>query len=483
MVSSNTQKETHFQNKNKLKKTHRRGSATERRGRDFQDSTKEKNAGEKKAKSSEGAKKDMNKPTKPETKGQFHGRTLLMGKKVPPRHVPLEPLYISKPYTTSGKKQIRPVDPRPKYYSTGGLERRIIKQMQEEAQKMIEKALGKVEEEKLFEQNSDFKVHKVDVRLDNPFQNLVDNSNESRETASGPQSLNTIGEELEKRLHTQVQVAYKKLLEQGVPPVAIVERMSTTLPTETSSDLDDPRIISDRKSRSLSNNSDMTSESSGGNVTDPWTSPVRECEESKKKERAQIRKEAERQLKIVERRLSELQEENYSGKEDGEVSNDSDGLEKKGDQNNSHQKSRYTYKETSGFSPGDDVFDPWESTFQGESNPPEPTGRDPWSSTPISRSAFQNYDDNYRVRNSYHSGARYFSAESYSSGMDNFEPPWTYRSHSPRYEGYRSNSLHDKQYHSSSRSPEYRYHYDRYGSPEPERRRYRSRSRSPDYRR
>ena len=76
MASSNTQKETYFQDKNKLKKSHRRGSATERRSRESQDSTKEKNAEEKKTKSSENAKKDMNKPTKPERKGQFHGRTL-----------------------------------------------------------------------------------------------------------------------------------------------------------------------------------------------------------------------------------------------------------------------------------------------------------------------------------------------------------------------------------------------------------------------
>ena len=490
---SSTQKETHFQDKNKLKKTHRRGSATGQRSRDSQHSTKEKNAEEKKIKSSEHTEKHMNKHTKPETMGLFHGRTLLMGKKVPPRHIPLEPLYISKPYTTSGKKQIRPMDPRPKYYSTGGLEKRIIKQMQEEAQKMIEKALGKAEEEEHSEQNFDFEVHKVDVELSNPFQNRVDSSKENRETASGPQSLNTIGTELEKRLHTQVQVAYKKLLEQGVAPGAIVERISTTLiPTEPSCDLNDPRIFSyksDTNSRTLSSNSDMTSESSGGNVTDPWVSPLGECEESKQNERVQLRKEAERQLKIVERRLSELQEEDYSGKEDGEVSNDSDGLEKKRDQRNKQknppQKSKHDHIENGGFtfsggSPGEDVVDPWESPFQSESNPPEPAGCDPWSSISISESAFQDYDSNNRVRNRY-SGARYFDAETNSIGGDKYEPPWAHRSHSPSYEGYRSNSSHNNQYHRSSRSPEYSYHYDRYGSPE--RRRYRSRSRSPDYRR
>ena len=428
----------------------------------------------------------MNKPTKPETLGQFHGRTLLMGKKVPPRSIPLEPLYISKPYTTSGKKQIRPMDPRSKYYSNGGLERRIIKQMQEEAQKMIEN-LGKAKAVKLPEQNSDFEVHKVDIKLENPFQILLDKSKESQETTSGSRSLNTMGAELEKRLHTQVQVAYKKLLEQGVSPEAIVEQISTTIiPTETSYDLDNPRIFSDKSDKNphaFSSNSDIMLVSSGGNVTDPWTSSVRECEESKQKERAQLRKEAERQLKIVERRLSELQEDNYSGKEDGEVFNDSDGLEKKRNQENKqndpHQKSKCTDNE-SGGNLGEDVVDPWESPFQSESIPPEPPGCDPWSSTAMSGSAYQDYVDNNRIRNRY-SGARYFGTESYSSGRDRSVPPWTYRSHSPSYEGYRSNSSRDKHYHSSSRSPEYRYHYDPYASPE--KRRYRSRSRSPDYRR
>ena len=55
-------------------------------------------------------------PTKPNTMGKFHGRTLLMGKGVPPRYIPTEPLYLIKPVTSRGTPQVIPVDPRIEFY-------------------------------------------------------------------------------------------------------------------------------------------------------------------------------------------------------------------------------------------------------------------------------------------------------------------------------------------------------------------------------
>ena len=56
--------------------------------------------------------KDTDKTTKPSTAGKFHGRTLLQGRSVPARVIPLEPLYLVKPLTSRGTLQVIPVDPR-----------------------------------------------------------------------------------------------------------------------------------------------------------------------------------------------------------------------------------------------------------------------------------------------------------------------------------------------------------------------------------
>ena len=50
--------------------------------------------------------------TKADRVKAFHGRTLLKGKEVPPRIIPLEPLYIKRPVKPSGKREIIPQDPR-----------------------------------------------------------------------------------------------------------------------------------------------------------------------------------------------------------------------------------------------------------------------------------------------------------------------------------------------------------------------------------
>ena len=60
----------------------------------------------------ESKSKDTEKTTKPSTAGKFHGRTLLQGRSVPARMIPLEPLYLVKPLTSRGTLQVIPVDPR-----------------------------------------------------------------------------------------------------------------------------------------------------------------------------------------------------------------------------------------------------------------------------------------------------------------------------------------------------------------------------------
>ena len=57
--------------------------------------------------------KQKQRRTRPDTVGQFHGRTLLCGEQVPPRIVPMEALYKTHPYKKSGALEIVPYDPRP----------------------------------------------------------------------------------------------------------------------------------------------------------------------------------------------------------------------------------------------------------------------------------------------------------------------------------------------------------------------------------
>ena len=443
----------------------RKGSGTKQRSINPKGSTKEQAIKEQR-KPSELDVKDIKKPTKPETCGQFHGRTLLMGKKVPPRRIPLEPLYISKPYTSNGKIQVHPVDPRPSYYSSGGLEKRIIKEMQNEAQRMIEKALAKTDNNEWCDESPDYEVHKVDVKLENPFQRTVDGDSDTRGKASGSQSLNTIGEELEKRLQTQVQVAYEKLLKQGMDPGSIVERISTTMiPTQTSFDLDNAR---EKINENSANSAQRTFERENR-----LASPPNQQSQYTRNYQTESHVEVEHRLKEVARPPTETRGQNCATKGHGQITHGSDKIHWQRTKRHSYQT--YIPDDRSSFSndsPKDDLIDPWASTFESDLK----ANYDPWSTSPA---AVEDRADHLRdnTRRSYYSGTRYYEAKTLSNSSNHHN--WTYRSHSPRYDSQRSHISRDEQYHGSSR--EYRGHYNRYCSPE--RTRYRSRSRSPDYRR
>lgn len=59
---------------------------------------------------------DNSRSAKPATQGQFHTRTLLMGRDVGPRHIPLRPVHLSKPLDSRGKPRVPPTDPRVPFY-------------------------------------------------------------------------------------------------------------------------------------------------------------------------------------------------------------------------------------------------------------------------------------------------------------------------------------------------------------------------------
>ena len=56
------------------------------------------------------------KPTKPDMPGKFHTRTLLKGKGVKPRYIPLDPVYGDKPFNSRGERVQLPSDPRISFY-------------------------------------------------------------------------------------------------------------------------------------------------------------------------------------------------------------------------------------------------------------------------------------------------------------------------------------------------------------------------------
>ncbi len=94
---------------------------------------------------------------KPDTKGKFQGRTLLMGENVPPRNIPLKPRVQSAQ------------DPRYEHYKSGGLETRMAKQsaMSERQVKL------KPDFRSTFADKWAFRLIPVDVQVDNP---LIDSS-------------------------------------------------------------------------------------------------------------------------------------------------------------------------------------------------------------------------------------------------------------------------------------------------------------------
>ena len=51
-----------------------------------------------------------------DVKTAFHGRTLLKGKSIPARRIPLDPLYLERPIKPSGQPETKPRDPRPSIY-------------------------------------------------------------------------------------------------------------------------------------------------------------------------------------------------------------------------------------------------------------------------------------------------------------------------------------------------------------------------------
>ena len=412
-----------------------------------------------------------NKLTKPDTAGQFHGRTLLMGKKVPSRLIPLEPLYLTKPYISSGKKQVRPVDPRPNYYTAGGLEKRIIEQMEDEAKKIIQKSSEEryTNEQKPSGNDADFKLYTIDVKLGNPYQSVA-SKHRAQQRARSSQSINTLGAELEKRINSQVQVAYKKLQSQGVIPKTVETNLSATvIPTKTVANLQDPRmLITDTHVKTNAGSiAEESSQEESTELIDPWEVSdllsLARKQPLNKIDKAQLRKEAERQLRVVERRLGELQEDDVSDKEEGEVSHDSDGSAKKIHHHHlhSHHNAKYSPKEES----SQDMVDLLGTTLQDQ---PHPTIFDPWS-TPVSMDAdyqrrIEDGTAHVRFSTSYGNGSHHNSRSDISDKVY----PRSYRSRSPGSTRRSRTPPRDRLNHSRSKSPDYRWH---------------SRSRSPDYRR
>ncbi len=367
------------------------------------------------------------KRTKPETAGKFHGRTLLWGKSVPPRHVPLQPLYLSRKYSSSGERYPRPEDPRLHYYASGGLERRLTKEKAEDLKK-----LGSGGPKKLFRVGEGlFEVYTVDVKLTNPLprsRREETDAHFSQRERSRSGSECSLGAELVKRVHTQMEVASKNMQSHGATHRTSDKRererkyerrdreMSATRNESRISELPVDVAVDDYipAPRYRREKSDTPTPFVDVAVASPVRSRTYDSDDSAKKEKAMKCKALRKELRAVDRKLNEIH--SRKEKEDGEVTEDDDD-DTNDDDSDSAQHSPVDKRQRTSVSPptGSEhwrtdhnsesrrrhspqppaIVDPWDFMTETEKSP----ARDPWSNATDSKAPDENYSDYIEAAN------------------------------------------------------------------------------------